>query len=110
MSTFEDLDANFAEAVRSARISRGLSQLGLANLVNDRSGNAYQFTQQTIARIEAQTRRITGGEGVVLATVLGGTIENILGLGGGFYAEIDPRDRIEGAIRELEERARGRAE
>jgi transcriptional regulator with XRE-family HTH domain len=106
----EDYDGTFAANVRGARESKALSQRALASLVNSTSNNHLQFTQQTVARIESGARAVSVGEALHLARALSWTIDGMLGLDDRFWADIDPRDRIEGAIRELEARARSRSE
>lgn len=100
------LDDTFAKTLREMRESKGLTQTAFARLVVRESKGEWRFTQQTIARVESGTRRVTVGEAAMIAALLGASVPLMLGLSEGYWADVDPRDRIEGAIRELEERAR----
>ena len=100
------MDDQFSASLKSMRESKGLTQSALARLITRESEGELRFTQQTIARIETNARRVTVGEAFFVAQVLGTSTNFMVGAAEGFWADIDPRDRIEGAIRELEERAR----
>ena len=99
-------DDQFAISLREMRESKGLTQGAFARLIALESKGELRFTQQTIARIESNARRVTVGEAILIAQLLGTSTNMMVGVADGFWADIDPRDRIEGAIRELEERAR----
>lgn len=62
------MDAAFAEALREARIGARLSQDDVAEQMTERG---YEFHQTTIGKIERGNRRVTVGEAVELADIVG---------------------------------------
>ena len=65
---FASTDAAFAEAIRDARTKAGMSQEDLATEMSLRS---FDFHQQTVYKIESGKRKISIGEAVALADILG---------------------------------------
>ena len=71
MSDSQDLtqiDANFGSRLKSAREKREMSQVHLAESMRP---YGFDFTQQTIYKIEAGHRKVTVGEATALAKALG---------------------------------------
>jgi transcriptional regulator with XRE-family HTH domain len=71
---FAKSDDAFAAALRIARERAGITQAELADTMSKRS---FDFHQQTIYKIEAGKRRVTIGEGLALADIVGVPIEDL---------------------------------
>lgn len=72
-----DLDQKLAQRVREVREEQALSQGDLAKRMRDRGHAGFQ--QQTVARIESGTRKVTYGEAVDLAVAMNHTPEGLVG-------------------------------
>ena len=69
---FESRDEAFSALLRGERERKGLTQEELADAVS-RAG--YDFHQQTVYKIESGRRKVSVGEALAIATVLGVGIE-----------------------------------
>ncbi|RFA10395.1 hypothetical protein B7R54_15160 [Subtercola boreus] len=69
---FESGDEAFASMFRVAREAKGLTQDDVARHMSMRN---YDFHQQTVYKIENGRRRVTVGEGVELASLVGLPVE-----------------------------------
>lgn len=70
------IDAHFGEQVRSERVRRGMKQADLAQRMTD---FGFEFSQQTVWKVETGRRRITIGEAAGLASALETTIDAMAG-------------------------------
>lgn len=77
--SLEHVDSEFGTTLKSVRRERDLSQDELATRV---SALGYPMSQATIGKIERGERRVTVGEAVTLANVLGYTLDGLVGGGG----------------------------
>lgn len=107
----ENIDVNFGATLREAREARGVSQAQLAVEMRERG---FDFHQQTVYKIESGNRKVTVGEAVGLADVLGlETIDRLVGGGRALRiallkraAEESERDFAEAGRRLLEAQVR----
>lgn len=73
-----DLDKQFAEGVKRARLQAKMTQEQLTQAMVDRG---FGFYQATMYKVESGARRVTVGEAIALAQILGTSVESLAGTG-----------------------------
>lgn len=71
-----ELDARIAARAASMRLSIGLTQVDMAQLM---ARHGYRWHDTTVAKVEHHVRRVSGGELVALADVLGVSVDYLAG-------------------------------
>lgn len=92
-------DDEIARRIEAARTAKGLSQADLAAFMTSRG---YEFTRQTVYKIENVKRRVLAAELISIADCLGLTASELLGLGADRAPILLAGARIEESQRNLQ--------
>lgn len=92
-------DDEIKQRIKAAREAKGMSQADLAGYMDARG---YEFKQQTINKIEKGDRKVSAAELVALASSLGVSAANLLGLGEDRTPLLMAGARLEEAMRHLD--------
>lgn len=92
-------DEEIKQRIKAAREAKGMSQADLAGYMDARG---YEFKQQTINKIEKGDRKVSAAELVALASSLGVSAANLLGLGEDRTPLLMAGARLEEAMRHLD--------
>lgn len=92
-------DEELGKRIEAARLALGMSQDDLAKHMTSRG---YDFTRQTVYKIEKNKRRVLAAELVAFADVFGKPVVELLGLGSSRAPLLMAGARLEEALRNLQ--------